>query len=125
MLSRRVRDYLERVVNQHDLEFVGRMVSPDYRGSGFGWPADRDSLMEFYRWQVRTRPTWRIDMQRTLEVGDVVTVHAHAGGTVANADDDRPEAAPTTSAVEWLAAYRFADGLIVEIQVLELRDLLR
>ena len=121
-LSQRVRGYLDRVVNQHDLAEVGRLVSPVYRGSGFGWPADRESLMEFYRWQARTRPTWRIDVQSTLEVGDVVVVHAHAGGTVSAADPDRPEAAPMASAVEWLATYRFVEYLIVEIQVLQVRD---
>ncbi len=121
-LSQRVRGYLDRVVNQHDLAEVGRLVLPGYRGSGFGWPADRESLMDFYRWQARSRPTWRIDVQSTLGVGDVVVVHAHAGGTVLAADPDRPEAAPTASAVEWLAAYRFAEDLIVQIQVLQVRD---
>ncbi len=121
-LSQLVRDYLDQVVNRRDLEAVSRMVSPDYQGSGFGWPADRAALMEFYRWQVRTRPTWRIDLQSTLEVGDLVVVHAHAGGTISSSDVDRPEAAPTTSAIEWLAAYRLVEGLIVEIQVLQVRD---
>ena len=78
--------------------------------------------MEFSRWQARSRPSWRIDVQSTLEVGDVVVVHAHAGGTVSAADSDRPEAAPMASAVEWLAAYRFAEDLIVEIQVVQVHD---
>lgn len=121
-LSVRVREYLDHVVNQRELTVVDRMVSPDYRGSGYGWPEDLQALTEFYRWQAESRPTWHIDVQSTLEVGDVVVVHAHAGGTVSSTQIDRPEAATSASAVEWLAAYRFADDLIVEIQVLQVRE---
>jgi predicted SnoaL-like aldol condensation-catalyzing enzyme len=111
--STQVRDYLDRVVNRHDVEAVGELVSADYRGSGFGWPADRDALSAFYRDQAATRPTWRIDVQSTLEVGDAVAVRAFAGPAAPD---------PTMPDVEWLAAYRFAGELVAEVQVLELRE---
>lgn len=117
-----VCDYLQRVVNERDLAAVDELVSPRYRGSGYGWPADVAALRDFYRWQSQTRPDWTIDVQETLEVAGCVVVRAYAGGTIANDEDGRPLAAPTARAVEWLAMYRIEDGLIVEIQVLALRD---
>ncbi len=62
-LGQFVRDYLQRVVNQHDMSALDDMVSPDYRGNGLGWPPDIGSLREFYQWQQRWRPDWHIDVR--------------------------------------------------------------
>ena len=60
-------------------------------------------------------------MQETIEVDDCVVVRAHAGGTISADEQGRPLAAPQNKSVEWLAAYRLADGLITRIDVLALR----
>lgn len=117
-----VRAYLDRVVNQRDLSAVDDLVSPEYLGSGHGWPHDLAALREFYAWQATARPDWSIDVQETVEVGDCVVVRAHAGGTIAGDEHGRPLAAPTHRAVEWLAMYRIEQARIVEIRVLALRD---
>ena len=117
-----VREYLHRVVNRHELGAVDDFVSAEYRGSGHGWPSDLTALQEFYRWQVATRPDWLIEVQETVEVGGCVVVRAYAGGAIADLEQERPLAAPTHRAVEWLAMYRVEDERIMEIQVLALRD---
>ena len=108
-------------MNRRDLAAVDDLVADSYRGEGHGWPTDLGSLKAFYAWQARTRPDWHVDIQETVEVGDIVAVRAFAGGTIL-AEGDRPAAAPEAGAVEWLAVYRFEDGRIVEIQVLAIRD---
>ncbi|GAC1332015.1 MAG: hypothetical protein NVSMB13_20500 [Mycobacteriales bacterium] len=117
-----VRRYLHRVVNLGDLSAVEELVSPSYRGGGYGWPGDINALREFYRWQAQTRPDWTIEVQQTVEVGGCVVVRAFAGGTIARDEHGRPLAAPTSRAVEWLTMYRVESEMITEIRVLALRD---
>jgi hypothetical protein len=117
-----VRAYLQRVVNDRDSAAVDELVSAAYQGSGHGWPITRPELRTFYEWQSRTRPDWHIDVQDTVEVADCVVVRAHAGGTVSQDEEGRPLAAPRSSAVEWLAAYRLAEGLITRIDLLAIRS---
>lgn len=114
--GRFVRAYIDRVVNQRDVTAVDELVARDYRGGGHGWPATFAALRQFYVTQALERPDWRIDVQDTIEVGEVVVVHALAGGTVTD------EGVPRDRRVEWLACYRVADGLIREIDVIELVD---
>ncbi len=117
-----VLGYLARVANQRDVSGVDELVSPRYVGSGHGWPADRDALREFYRWQARTRPDWLIEVQDVVSVGSCVVIRAHAGGTVSHDQTEAPLAAPTNGAVEWLAAYTVAEGQITAIELLAIRD---
>ncbi len=121
-LGQFVRDYLQRVVNQHDMSALDDMVSPDYRGNGPGWPPDIGSLREFYQWQQRWRPDWHIDVQETVEVGDWVAVRACAGGTVSHDDAGAPLLNPFRKSVEWLAVYRVVDEKVTEMQVLSAVD---
>jgi hypothetical protein len=120
-LSDFVRTYLDRVVNGRDAGAVDELVAADYSGGGHGWPATRPDLQAFYEWQARTRPDWHIDVQQTIEVDDCVVVRAYAQGTISQDEQGRPLAAPQASAVEWLAAYRLANGRISRIDVLALR----
>lgn len=117
-LSDLVCTYLERVVNSHDLTAVDELVAPDYRGTGLGWPVDRESLREFYEWQARTRPDWRIDVQETMAVGDHVAVRADAGGTITHDDLGNPLQVPSRKDIEWLAVYRIEAGQICEVHFL-------
>jgi hypothetical protein len=117
-----VRSYLERVVNQRDLTAVDDLVSPDYRGSGLGWPADLAGLRAFYAWQAQTRPDWHVDVRDAIEVADVVVVRAEAGGTIAQDEQGRPLAAPASRSVEWLAAYTVTGGRVTAIDLLALSD---
>ncbi|BEP12458.1 hypothetical protein acdb102_07690 [Acidothermaceae bacterium B102] len=117
-----VRSYLRRVVNERDVSAVDELVADDYTGSGNGWPGSKPELRAFYAWQSATRPDWHIDVQDLIEVGECVVVRAHARGTIANDEQGRPLAAPHVGAVEWLAAYRLADGLIARIDLLAVRS---
>ncbi len=110
-----MRAYFERVVNNRDSASVDELVAVDYVGEGFGWPADRASLRAFYERQVTERPDWRIDVQQTVEVDDVVAVRAYAGGTLVNADGTSRR-----QDLEWLASYRVVDGLVTETRILSL-----
>ena len=121
-LSAIVRGYLERVVNRRDLTAVGDLVAADYRGLGHGWPADLDALRQFYIRQAELRPDWRIEVQETLEVNDVVAVRAYAGGSVSHDANGSLLATPYRKDVEWLATYRIRDGRIKEIIFLTVRD---
>ena len=78
-LGAAVLSYLDRAVHQHDVSVVDEAVAPDYVGHGF--PADRAALEEFYAWQARSAPDWRIDVEDLVEEGDRVAVRAHAYGT--------------------------------------------
>ena len=118
-----VRSYLERVVNRRDLSAVDELVAPGFRGSGFGWPPDREALRRFYAWQAASRPDWHITVEDTLELGSVVVVRAQAGGTVLHDAEGRPLDPPHRRRVEWLSAFRIEEGRLVETQVLELREL--
>ena len=100
-----IREYLDRVVNRHDLGGVDDLVAPEYRGSGDGWPRDIESLRQFYRSQQRSRPDWHIDVQETMTVGSWVAVRAHAGGTASHDDDGVPLPSPTRISIEWLSLY--------------------
>ena len=113
-LSAAVVEYIERVVNRRDISAVDELVAEDYRGSGPGWPRDLAGLRAFYEAQYRERPDWRIDVQQTVELGASVVARASAGGTVMVGE------AAERRQVEWLAHYRFAEGRITEINVLEL-----
>lgn len=117
-----VRRYLDRAVNRRDLTAVDELVAPDFRGSGFGWPPDRAALARFYAWQAESRPDWHIEVQETLELGEVVVVRAQAGGTVLHDAAGELLDQPHRKRVEWLSAFRVRDGLLVETQVLELRE---
>ncbi|HVF19988.1 MAG TPA: nuclear transport factor 2 family protein [Mycobacteriales bacterium] len=112
-----VRDYFERVVNRQETGAVDDLVSPGYRGEGYGWPADRDSLRAFYTQQKQTRPDWRIDVQETVETGEWVAVRAYAGGTVVGEDG-----ASHRQDLEWLTAYRVIDGMVAETRILSLLE---
>ena len=117
-----VRAYLERVVNQRDVTAVGDFVAPDYRGLGQGWPVDVDALRDFYVRQAASRPDWRIEVQETMEVADVVVVRACAGGCVFHDAGGERLAKPCRKDVEWLASYRILEGRIREIALLAVRD---
>ena len=112
-----VRDYLDRVVNRQDAEAVDELVAPDYRGDGYGWPADRDTLRAFYVAQQQSRPDWRIDVQETVDSGEWVAVRAYAGGTVISEDGTSRR-----QDLEWLTAYRVVDGRVAETRVLSLHE---
>lgn len=120
-----IRDFIDRVVNRHDLRAIddalADLVSPQYRGTGSvwqQWAPDFDSLREFYRRQAVQRPDWRIDIQETMEVGEYVAVRALAGGRLALDEDGAPQAPPFPTSGEWLSTYRVVDGRIVEANVL-------
>ncbi len=112
-----VRDYLDRVVNRQETGAVDELVSSDYRGDGYGWPADREALRAFYTQQAHVRPDWRIDVQETVETGEWVAVRAFAGGTVVGDDG-----ASRRQDLEWLTAYRVVDGMVVETRILSLLE---
>lgn len=120
-LSDLVRGYIDRVVNRRDPAAVDELVSVDYTGGGHGWPSTLPELRAFYEWQAHTRPDWHIEVQETIEVDDCVVVRAFAGGTISKDEQGIPLAAPKASAVEWVAAYRLADGQITRIDVLALQ----
>ena len=112
-----VRAYLDRVVNNRDLSGVDELVSPDYTGSGQGWPAAFDSLRQFYALQAVERPDWHIHVDATLELADIVVVRAHAGGSLkAGGEMQRKD-------VEWLASYRVDHQLVREISLLAFVEL--
>ena len=113
-LAELVTAYLDRVVNEQDLSGVEELVSPAYTGAGPGWPTSREALRQFYAEQSVERPDWRIDVDATLELGDVVVVRARAGGTVTADGSTRRRD------VEWLAAYRVEQHQIREIRLLSL-----
>jgi hypothetical protein len=116
------REYVERVVNQHDISAVDEMVSPDYLGGGHGWAETFEGLREFYGRQSRTRPDWHIDVQETVAVGEWVAVRAFAGGQEAYNDDGSPQSPPFLTSVEWLSVIRVLDRRIAEIRVVSWVD---
>ncbi len=117
-----VRGYLERVVNSRDVTAVDDLVASDYRGFGHGWPADVDALRQFYVRQAELRPDWRIDVQETMELDDVVAVRAYAGGFVSHDAGGSPLVTPYRKDVEWLTVYRIRDSRIKEITLLAVRN---
>ena len=121
-LARFYREYIERVVNQHDMSAVDEMVSPDYVGGGHGWAEKIGDLREFYGRQSRTRPDWRIDVQETVEVGEWVAVRAFAGGQEAYNEDGSPQSPPFLTLVEWLSIIRVVDRRIAEIRLVSWVD---
>jgi hypothetical protein len=118
-----IRAYLQRVVNERDVTALDSMVSPEFRGSGNGWPPDIAGLREFYRDQARRRPDWHIDVQETIEVGEWVAVRALAGGTIATDDLEIADVAPFEKAIEWMALFRVVSGRITETRLMSVVDL--
>jgi predicted SnoaL-like aldol condensation-catalyzing enzyme len=116
------REYVERVVNQHDMSAVDEMVSPNYMGAGHGWPETIEALREFYRRQSRTRPDWRIDIQQTVAVGEWVAVRAFAGGQEAYNEDGSRQSPPFPTSVEWLSTIRVVEAKIAEIRIVSWVD---
>jgi hypothetical protein len=111
-----IRDYIGRVVNQHDISAVDEMVSPDYRGTGPEWQRlapDFEALRSFYQRQATQRPDWRIDIQESIEVGEYVAVRALANGKQAFDDDGARRRPPFPTSVEWLTVYHVVEGRIV------------
>jgi hypothetical protein len=121
-LDRFIREYIERVVNQHDISAVDEMVSPHYAGGGYGWPENVAALHEFYDRQNRARPDWRIDIQQTVEVGEWVAVRAFAGGMEAYNADGTCQSRPYVTAVEWLTIFHVVNSRIVETRVISVLD---
>jgi hypothetical protein len=121
-LDRFIREYIERVVNQHDMSAVDEMVSPDYTGGGYGWAENVAALREFYDRQNRARPDWRIDIQQTVEVGEWVAVRALAGGVEAYNEDGTRQSRPYVTAVEWLTIFHVVNSRIVEARVISVLD---
>jgi len=118
-----IRAYLQRVVNERDITAVDSLVSPDFRGSGNGWPADIAGLREFYRDQARRRPDWHIDVRETIEVGEWVAVRALAGGTVVTNALEMTDGAPFEKSIEWMALFRVVSGQIAETKLVSVVDL--
>lgn len=118
-----IRAYLQRVVNERDVTAVDSLVSPDFRGSGNGWPADIAGLREFYRDQAQRRPDWHIDVQETIEVGEWVAVRAMAGGTMVTDDLGIADVSPFAKAIEWMALFRVVSGRITETRLVSVVDL--
>ena len=114
-LGARVVAYLDRAVHGHDPTAVDDDVSPDFVGHGFA--PDAAALKEFYAWQARVAPDWRIDVEDLVEQGDRVAVRAHAYGHRAESAPGVALPEPTYREVEWIAIYRFAGGLIAEMWV--------
>jgi hypothetical protein len=119
-----IRDFIEQVVNEHDLSAIDKalneMVSPEYRGTGSEWQhlaPDFEALRAFYRRQAIQRPDWRIDIQETIEVGEYVAVRALAGGKLALDDDGEPRQPPFPTAGEWLSVNHMVNGKIIEGRV--------
>ena len=98
-------------------------MSPDFRGSGNGWPADIAGLREFYRDQAQRRPDWHIDVQETIEVGEWVAVRAMAGGTMVTDDLGIADVSPFAKAIEWMALFRVVSGRITETRLVSVVDL--
>jgi SnoaL-like domain len=121
-LDRFIREYIERVVNHHDMSAVDEMVSPDYTGGGYGWAEDIAALREVYDRQNRARPDWRIDIQQTVEVGEWVAVRAVAGGMEAYNEDGTRQSRPYVTAVEWLTIFHVVNSRIVETRVISVLD---
>ena len=121
-LDRFIRDYIERVVNRHDMGAVDEMVSPDYTGGGYGWAENFEALREFYDIQNRTRPDWRINIQETIEVGEWVAVRAYAGGNEAYDEDGSRRPPPYLTSVEWLAIFHVVKSRIVESRIVSVVD---
>ena len=121
-LARFYREYIERVVNQHDMSAVDEIVSRDYVGGGHGWAETIEDLREFYGRQSRTRPDWHIDVQETAEVGEWVAVRAFAGGREAYNEDGSPQSPPLLTSVEWLSIIRVVDRKIAEIRLVSWVD---
>lgn len=121
-LARFYREYIERVVNQHDTSAIDEIVSPDYVGGGHGWAEKIEDLREFHGRQSRTRPDWRIDVQETVEVGEWVAVRAFAGGEEACHEDGSPQSPPVLTSVEWLSIIRVVDRRIAEIRLVSWVD---
>jgi hypothetical protein len=121
-LDRFIREYIERVVNHHDISAVDEMVSPDYTGGGYGWPENIAALHEFYDRQNRTRPDWRIDIQQTVEVGEWVAVRALAAGMEAYNEDGTRQSRPYVTGVEWLTVFHVVNSRIVETRVISVLD---
>ena len=118
LLGRFIREYIERVVNQHDMSAVDEMVSDEFVGGGMGWAQNVAELREFYDRQNRLRPDWRIDIQETVEVGQWVAVRALAGGHEAYNEDGSPQDPPFLTSVEWLTVYRVVGDRILEAKLL-------
>lgn len=112
-LEQLATEYIDRVVNRRDLTALDDMVAVEYRGSGPGWPTTIEQLRQFYETQARDRPDWHIDVREAVELGNSVVIRAHAYGTVHDSGQAR------TKSLDWLTHYRFADGRISEINVLE------
>jgi len=115
-----IRDYIGRVVNEHDISAVDEMVSPDYRGTGPEWQRlapDFEALRAFYQRQATQRPDWCIDIQESIEVGEYVAVRALASGKQAFDDDGARRRPPFPTEVEWLTVYHVVEGRIVESRV--------
>jgi hypothetical protein len=121
-LDRFIREYIERVVNQHDMSAVDEMVSPHYTGGGYGWPENVAALRELYDRQNRARPDWRIDIQQTVEVGEWVAVRALAGGMEAYNEDGTRQSRPYITALEWLTIFHVVNSRIVETRVISVLD---
>ena len=114
-LGARVLAYLDRAVHAQDLAAVDEYVAPDFAGHGF--PPDREGLRAFYERQARIAPEWRIDVVDLVEQGDRVAVRAHAYGFRSESATGVPYPEPAWHEFEWIAIYRFADGLIAELWV--------
>lgn len=110
-----VREFMECVVNSHDLNTIDRavneMVSPEWHGD---MAPDVEGLRAFYHRQAIQRPDWHIDAQETLEVGEYVATRALAGGKLAFDQDGLPWQPGYPIAVEWLTVTRIVDGKAVE-----------
>ncbi|MBA2443928.1 MAG: hypothetical protein H0V49_01175 [Nocardioidaceae bacterium] len=55
--ARFYREYIERVVHQHDMSAIDEIVSPDYVGGGHGWAEQIEDLREFSADRVAPGPT--------------------------------------------------------------------
>jgi hypothetical protein len=113
-----VRRYLQRVVNERDLGAVDMLVSPDFRGSGYGWPPDLDGLRRLYVEQAEYRPDWHITVEETMEVGEWVAVRATAGGS--DVRDPEVGGVRPRRRLEWLAVFRVVDDRLVETRIVSL-----
>jgi len=110
-----IRDMEDAIFNQRDLPAIDRYISPDYvlRTAPEGTPNDRDAVRGSIAAYLDGFPDLRVEVGQLVAEGDLVVAVLTYSGTH---DGELFGIAPTSKriAVRQIAAYRIADGKVVE-----------
>lgn len=101
--------YFDEVINGRNLDLLDEILAEEWIAHNPGEPNGREGLKQYFAGMFEAFPEVHADVKRVVAEDDLVVMHSHYTGAVADRGNDR---APGSGAT--VDIFRLEDGVIVE-----------